>query len=162
MQQRILADPKLCTACGLCALACSTLHIGVSNPRISGIIVERDPFRRIERLHVCHQCGKAPCVATCKPGALVRDEVRGVVTLDPALCDGCWECIAACPFDRALVRDLVRQVVVKCDLCPDLEEPACVAICPTDALRLRVYRRPPQQMAPVMEEEANQRSAFRW
>lgn len=142
MQQRILADAKLCTACGLCALACSTLHTGVSNPRISGIIVERDPFRRVERLHVCHQCGKAPCVPACPTGALFRDEARGMVALGPALCDGCWECVVACPFDQALVRDVVRQVVVKCDLCPGLEEPACVAICPTGALQLRTHGRP--------------------
>ena len=39
-----------------------------------------------------------------------------------------------CPFG-VIQKDEARHVAVKCDLCPDLPGPACVAACPTDALR---------------------------
>ena len=38
-----------------------------------------------------------------------------------------------CPFG-AIVRDIENHVAVKCDLCPDREDYACVQSCPTKAL----------------------------
>ncbi|MBI4787716.1 MAG: 4Fe-4S binding protein [Chloroflexi bacterium] len=54
---------------------------------------------------------------------------------DSARCVGCWMCVMVCPFD-AIQRDLEIQVARKCDLCPDREIPACVTVCPTEALML--------------------------
>jgi carbon-monoxide dehydrogenase iron sulfur subunit len=59
----------------------------------------------------------------------------GMVVVDRNKCMGCWTCIVACP-NGALTRDLDNKIVAKCDLCPGLEVPACVANCPNDALVL--------------------------
>jgi carbon-monoxide dehydrogenase iron sulfur subunit len=62
-----------------------------------------------------------------------QDPQTGLVTIDPTRCIGCWTCILVCPYG-VIHRDLVRHTVAKCDLCPDLEVPACVANCPNEAL----------------------------
>jgi carbon-monoxide dehydrogenase iron sulfur subunit len=56
-----------------------------------------------------------------------------MVSIDMEKCVGCWTCIVACPY-RALSRDLNSKTVVKCDLCPGREIPACVVNCPNEAL----------------------------
>jgi carbon-monoxide dehydrogenase iron sulfur subunit len=64
-----------------------------------------------------------------------RDEVTGAVMVDAERCIGCWTCIMACPYG-AIRRDgrNGHAVALKCDLCPGLEVPACVANCPNRAL----------------------------
>jgi carbon-monoxide dehydrogenase iron sulfur subunit len=62
-----------------------------------------------------------------------QDPLTGNVSLDTDRCIGCWTCILACPYG-AIRRDLERDIVAKCDLCPDLEVPACVTNCPNEAL----------------------------
>ena len=42
-------------------------------------------------------------------------------------------CIMACPFG-AIVMDKKEKIAVKCDLCPERDDYACVAACPTKAL----------------------------
>jgi len=59
------------------------------------------------------------------------EEETGLVIHDPEKCMGCWTCIMVCPYG-ALVMD--SNAVAKCDLCPDLDIPACVAGCPNQAL----------------------------
>jgi len=61
------------------------------------------------------------------------DEETRLVLHDVEKCMGCWTCIAVCPYG-ALRMDESRNVVVKCDLCPTLDTPACVANCPNEAL----------------------------
>jgi carbon-monoxide dehydrogenase iron sulfur subunit len=39
----------------------------------------------------------------------------------------------ACPFG-AITPDFAEGVIVKCDLCPEQDVPACVAGCPNKAL----------------------------
>jgi carbon-monoxide dehydrogenase iron sulfur subunit len=39
----------------------------------------------------------------------------------------------ACGFG-AIKRHPVKEKIVKCDLCPDRDVPACVAACPNEAL----------------------------
>jgi carbon-monoxide dehydrogenase iron sulfur subunit len=62
-----------------------------------------------------------------------RDPLTGMIGVDLEKCIGCWTCIVACPYG-ALTRDLTSKTIIKCDLCPDLEIPACVANCPNEAL----------------------------
>jgi len=68
--------------------------------------------------------------------ALSQDAATGAVYLDQSRCVGCWMCLMVCPYD-AIVRDVQRQVAIKCDLCPGRETPACVMACPTEALMVR-------------------------
>ena len=62
-----------------------------------------------------------------------KDPVNGMVTVDAERCTGCWTCIVACPYG-ALTKDTSNNTVVKCDLCPGRDIPACVANCPNEAL----------------------------
>ena len=63
---------------------------------------------------------------------LVKD-VQGLVVHDAEKCIGCWTCIMVCSYG-AIKPDSSGKIVVKCDLCPNLEVPACVANCPNEAL----------------------------
>ncbi|MBJ5974824.1 thiosulfate reductase electron transport protein PhsB, partial [Salmonella enterica subsp. enterica serovar Derby] len=78
------------------------------------------------------------CVSVCPTGASFRDE-NGIVQVDKSRCIGCDYCVAACPFH---VRYLNPQTGIadKCNFCADTrletgQSPACVSVCPTDALK---------------------------
>lgn len=128
-----------CLACRSCELACSVAH-SASGVLEAAIAEEFPPRRRVilaagsdglEALR-CEQCGEPLCAFACKSGALRRDPVTGRVTLDDALCVGCFMCLMVCPF--GVRPDLARDRVVRCDVCRDRATPACVEACPTGAL----------------------------
>ncbi len=81
----------------------------------------------------CHHCNDAPCVAACLTGAMSIDEETGKVVHDLVKCIGCWTCVMVCPFGAIVVSES-QKVPAKCDLCPELKIPACVANCPNEAL----------------------------
>jgi carbon-monoxide dehydrogenase iron sulfur subunit len=64
---------------------------------------------------------------------MTLDKETGLVVHDAEKCIGCWTCIMVCPYG-AIKPDTLSKIVVKCDLCPNLEVPACVANCPNEAL----------------------------
>ncbi len=80
----------------------------------------------------CQHCKKAACVEVCETGAMQKGE-DGMVTCDVTLCNACFECVTACPFDAVIEGD---GVPLKCDMCPERAEGdyACVEACPTGAL----------------------------
>jgi len=93
----------------------------------------------------CMHCTDAACVKVCPSGALYHDD-RGFVGYNKDLCTGCGYCTDFCPFDvprsdRNLITGIAKMD--KCTLCttPGLNrldegyEPACVATCPTGALK---------------------------
>jgi len=49
---------------------------------------------------------------------------------------GCWTCVMVCPYG-ALKMDVSGKVVAKCDLCQELDTPACVVNCPNNALTIK-------------------------
>jgi len=63
------------------------------------------------------------------------DQETGKVIHDSERCIGCWTCVMVCPFG-ALIVEKKGSTPMKCDLCPELEVPACVANCPNEALTL--------------------------
>ncbi len=88
---------------------------------------------------VCRHCKEPACVAACPNEAMTRDE-DGIVRRNSFRCTGCKSCVIACPFG-VLSRGMKLAVfsMGKCDLCTerlaDNKDPACVATCPTGALR---------------------------
>ena len=142
-QKRILPNEDVCIGCHLCEVHCLVEH---SRSRQIVKAFKRELPRPPARLHVeeahpaslavqCHHCREPLCVYACLTGAMQKDPETGIVTSDPERCMGCWTCLMVCPYG-ALVRDPARRVVVKCDLCPHLATPACVAGCPNEALSL--------------------------
>ncbi len=100
---------------------------------------------------VCKHCVNAPCLEVCPTGAIVRTEFDTVYIQEPA-CNGCRDCIAACPFGVIHV-SAEKRIAQKCTFCYDRLKsglvPACAQACPTasiqfgpiDELRERAARR---------------------
>src|SRR5918992_298283 len=86
---------------------------------------------------VCKHCKHASCLDVCPTGAIIRTEFD-TVFIQEDVCNGCRNCIAACPYDVIDV-DKERNVARKCTLCYDRlqngMEPACAKACPTDSIQ---------------------------
>jgi formate dehydrogenase iron-sulfur subunit len=86
---------------------------------------------------VCKHCVHAPCLEVCPTGAITRTEFDTVVIQSDA-CNGCRDCIAACPFGVIDINP-ASGTAQKCTLCYDRlqagMEPACSKACPTDSIQ---------------------------
>ncbi len=132
-----------CVACNLCEVACMTEHSKAKDPLKMYLMERPRPISRTKVEYMpplsistmCRHCAEAECVEACKNGTLTRNEETGRIELNQDKCLGCWMCIMACPYGAIsqFTRD-GRAVANKCDLCPDREIPACVAVCPNRAL----------------------------
>ncbi len=141
-KRKIWANEKVCIGCKLCEISCIVEHSESKDiisafknekPRpVSRIIVEEN--RPVTFALQCRHCDDPQCVTACITGAMSKDEKTGAVTHDEERCIGCWMCIMVCPYG-GIKRDIdKKKVAAKCDSCPELEIPACVANCPNDAL----------------------------
>ncbi len=140
--KELLIRNERCLGCRSCELACAVEH---SISRNLPAAIREDPRPRY-RVHVsgsgreclplqCRNCEEAACLNACLTGALARNE-DGIVICDEDLCIGCFMCIMVCPFGVITIDPETRRIV-KCDRCPERQEPACVAACPTGALLYR-------------------------
>ena len=86
---------------------------------------------------VCKHCVQAGCLEVCPTGAIIRTEFDTVV-IQSDVCNGCRDCIAACPFGVIGINP-ARNTAQKCTLCYDrLQgglEPACAQACPTASIQ---------------------------
>jgi formate dehydrogenase iron-sulfur subunit len=86
---------------------------------------------------VCKHCQHASCLEVCPTGAIVRTEFD-TVFIQEDVCNGCRDCIAACPYDVIDMSE-EKNVAQKCTLCYDrLQgglEPACAKVCPTQSIQ---------------------------
>ena len=72
-------------------------------------------------------------MAVCPAGAISGSATTAKI-VDEDKCIGCKLCEIACPVGAIAVNS-EKGVALKCDLCPDREQPACVEYCYTQALR---------------------------
>lgn len=129
-----------CVGCHSCELACAVAHSAAGSlytalaetpvPR-KRVYVETVQGKNIPML--CRHCEEPACEKACLTGALTQDAVTRIVSHDPDKCIGCWMCTMVCPYGM-VGRMMERRVAVKCDRCPDRDEPACVEACTTRAL----------------------------
>jgi len=86
---------------------------------------------------VCKHCVNAPCLEVCPTGAIVRTEFDTVYIQEPT-CNGCRDCIAACPFGVIHV-SAEKRIAQKCTFCYDRLKsglvPACAQACPTASIQ---------------------------
>ena len=138
--KEIFVQIDRCTACRSCEIACAVEHS--AGKSLFAAIAETPAPRK--RLYIeaageynipllCRHCEDAPCVRACVTGALSQDALTRVVSHDADKCIGCWMCTMVCPYG-VIGRKKEQRVAIKCDRCPDRDEPACVAACPTRAL----------------------------
>jgi len=140
--KRIYAKEDVCIGCRLCEVWCK-----VSHSKSKDIIKAFKKEDILSRVHVeelgstsfavqCRHCEEPDCVYSCISGAMYIDEETGEVKHDPDKCVGCWTCIMVCHRGAILRDERQRRIASKCDLCPDLDTPACVVHCPNEALIL--------------------------
>jgi len=61
----------------------------------------------------CTNCKNAPCILACKKNAIYYVS-EGVVSIDLSKCDGCGDCLKACPNNAIILK---KKKAYKCDLC---------------------------------------------
>ena len=157
----ILVDTDVCVGCRHCEWACRVAHNlptpelesysdnSVYNdyrrPDSNALTVvnefenEKNPHLPIHVKTQCMHCEKPACVSACIVGAFSKQE-DGSVVWDSEKCIGCRYCMVACQF-QIPTYDYDKSIdpqIRKCDLCYDRRKneklPACVSICPNEAL----------------------------
>jgi anaerobic dimethyl sulfoxide reductase subunit B (iron-sulfur subunit) len=143
-------DTQICTGCKTCMVACkdkNDLGPGVRWRRVveySGgewLPMSDGTFRQDVFAYYlsvsCNHCAEPICVEVCPTTAMNQDE-SGIVTVDETKCIGCKYCEWACPYGAPQYQ-VESGRMSKCDFCRDELKaggvPACVAACPTRALR---------------------------
>jgi len=80
----------------------------------------------------------------------------GIVDFDGARCIGCKACLQACPYD-AIYMDPERNTAAKCHYCAHRTElglePACVAVCPEQAIVAGDLDDPQSEVARLLARE---------
>src|ERR1700730_790246 len=175
-------DTTVCIGCKACQVAChqwNGLPSGVgarrSLPVLSGNSYDNtgsfsdvnwrhvkfieqfspDPNRKeaawLMMSDVCKHCVNAPCLEVCPTGAIIRTEFDTVYIQEP-VCNGCRDCIAACPFGVIHV-SAQKHIAQKWTFCYDrlqnglgpacaqASPPASIQFGPIDVLRERAARR---------------------
>lgn len=131
MHKALVMIPENCTNCSQCEMMCSYELTGVFNAPKSRIKIF--PFSEPDRNvpFTCTQCEEAWCMRACPVEAITVDESTGAKIVTEARCVGCKVCTIACPFGT-INYDFDSGKVTKCDLCGG--DPACVKVCPQDAI----------------------------
>ncbi|HEV8634391.1 MAG TPA: 4Fe-4S dicluster domain-containing protein [Chloroflexota bacterium] len=154
-------DTTVCIGCKACEVAC---HEWNQLPAINANTLSGESYdntRRLDGTHwrhvkfveqftpdraqgrwlmmsdVCKHCAQAGCLEVCPTGAIIRTEFDTVV-IQADVCNGCRNCIAACPFDVIDINP-VTKTAQKCTLCYDRMKvgmtPACAQACPTASIQ---------------------------
>ncbi len=153
-------DQTRCIGCHACTTACkseNSVPLGVTRTYVKSVDVGVFPHvRRAFQVTRCNQCEDAPCVAACPTRAMYR-RPDGIVDFDKEICIGCKACMAACPYDAIFINPEDKSAE-KCNFCAHrLEvglEPACVTVCPTEAILVGDLNDPSTAVARVVQREA--------
>jgi Fe-S-cluster-containing dehydrogenase component len=152
-------DQDRCIGCHACTTACKSeneVPLGVTRTYVKSVETGTFPeVRRAFQVTRCNQCADAPCVAACPTRAMYRRD-DGIVDFDKELCIGCKACIAACPYDAIFINPEDHSAE-KCNLCAhrlDVGlEPACVTVCPTQAILVGDLNDPSSPVAEIVSRE---------
>jgi Fe-S-cluster-containing dehydrogenase component/Ni/Fe-hydrogenase subunit HybB-like protein len=154
-----VVDQTRCIGCHACTTACKSeneVPLGVTRTYVKAVDVGTFPqARRAFQVTRCNQCSDAPCVAACPTAAMFR-RPDGIVDFDKSACIGCKACMAACPYDAIFINPEDHSAE-KCNFCAhriDVGlEPACVVVCPTQALLVGDLNDPGSRVAAIVQRE---------
>ncbi len=150
-------DHDLCIGCHACSTACKSenaVPLSVNRTYVKYVDVGVFPeVRRAFQVTRCNQCDNPPCVAACPTSAMYR-RPDGIVDFDKSICIGCKACIAACPYDAIFINPEDHSAE-KCNFCAhrlDMSlEPACVVVCPTEAILVGNVNDPGSRVAELVQ-----------
>ncbi|MGE3167135.1 MAG: 4Fe-4S dicluster domain-containing protein [Planctomycetota bacterium] len=152
-------DNRRCIGCHACTVACKSEHsdpIGINKTWVS--YIEKGTFPDVSReFHVmrCNHCADAPCVEICPTACLVTRS-DGIVDFDPGRCIGCKACMQACPYDAIAIHP-DTGTATKCNYCSHRvdggREPACVVVCPAEAIIAGDLNDPGSRIARLVTNE---------
>lgn len=150
-------DQTRCIGCHACTTACKSeneVPIGVTRTYVKAVDTGTFPnARRAFQVTRCNQCSDAPCVAACPTAAMFR-RPDGIVDFDKSACIGCKACIAACPYDAIFINPADHSAE-KCNFCAHRIdgglEPACVVVCPTQAILVGDLNDASSRVAAIVE-----------
>jgi Fe-S-cluster-containing dehydrogenase component len=153
-------DQTRCIGCHACTTACKSenlVPLGVTRTYVKHVDVGQWPqARRAHQVTRCNQCAHAPCVAACPTSAMFK-RPDGIVDFDKRICIGCKACMAACPYDAIFINPEDHSAE-KCNFCAHRIdaglEPACVVVCPTEAILVGDMNDPDSRVAAYVGREA--------
>lgn len=149
MEKHLLAIPNRCTGCNRCVYVCSAVKEGMFMPSKARIRINNFPLQGYSVPSVCFQCPKPDCLEACPEEAIYKNE-RGVVVVNAAKCDGCGDCVSACPY--GMIEQYSSGKAFKCDLCGG--SPVCVTECNFGAL---LFKEPDKISRKLRGEQMKQR-----
>ena len=152
-------DHTRCIGCHACSTACKSenaVPVGVNRTYVKYVDIGKFPAaRRAFQVTRCNQCDHPPCVTACPTSAMYR-RPDGIVDFDKDICIGCKACIAACPYDAIFINPEDHSAE-KCNFCTHrLEvglEPACVVVCPTEAILVGNLKDPNSRVATYVNRD---------
>lgn len=162
----MIHDENLCIGCQACNIACRSendipesvyrLQVWVNGPKK---LADGNMVFEYHR-QSCVHCDDTPCVKVCPTKASFVDE-DGIALVNVDLCVGCLYCNAACPYDARYVHP-EHKAPDKCTFCKESrlgrgEEPACVVVCPTDALVFGDINDPKSKISKVLSQRVTYR-----
>jgi Fe-S-cluster-containing dehydrogenase component/Ni/Fe-hydrogenase subunit HybB-like protein len=153
-------DHTRCIGCHACTTACKSENVvplSVTRTYVKHVDVGEFPqTRRAHQVTRCNQCAHAPCVTACPTSAMFK-RADGIVDFDKSICIGCKACMAACPYDAIFINPEDHSAE-KCNFCAhriDMGlEPACVVVCPTEAILVGDMNDPASKIAQMINREA--------
>lgn len=152
-------DQTRCIGCHACTTACKSenlVPLSVNRTYVKHVDVGEFPqTRRAHQVTRCNQCAHAPCVTACPTTAMFK-RADGIVDFDKSICIGCKACMAACPYDAIFINPEDHSAE-KCNFCAhriDMGlEPACVVVCPTEAILIGDVSDPLTKVAQIINRE---------
>ena len=157
-------DTSVCIGCKVCEVACKSWNqLPGDAPAFGGDSfdntgkLDAENFRHVKFIDlvpqgsmvagngaawlmmsdICKHCTNASCMEVCPTNAIVKTEYN-TVYIQPDVCNGCRDCISACPYG-AIGFNEQAGVVAKCTFCYDRLQanmtPACAKACPTQSIQ---------------------------
>ena len=152
-------DQSSCIGCHACTTACKSenlVPLSVTRTYVKHVDIGVFPqARRAHQVTRCNQCADAPCVPRARPRRCSSGR-DGIVDFDKSICIGCKACMAACPYDAIFINPDDHSAE-KCNFCAhriDIGlEPACVVVCPTQAILVGDMNDPDSYVAQIINRE---------
>jgi len=153
-------DHTRCIGCHACTTACKSENVvplSVTRTYVKHVDIGVFPqARRAHQVTRCNQCAHAPCATACPTTAMFK-RADGIVDFDKSICIGCKACMAACPYDAISINPEDHSAE-KCNFCAhriDMQlEPACVVVCPTQAILVGDMNDPDSYVAQIINRDA--------